>query len=296
LGFGKNSPSGESPLLLPVDDPAMSTSASNVTNLVMGLTPPSGISQSEIPDADQSSSWGRGRRPKAAAALVPALPEMWSDGALAPQPYYTTSPGAKSPRALSPASARSGEPVASSASSMISSNWRSSTSASSSASTSYSNNSSPSVSTAATSVSASSWRTQASNQSNPNNQRSLVTKYGNPPQQPIPKNIKIMSGVPWELGQLPRPMHPNPFGDIFGSPTARKPRMRKPEDQLDTIVERSVKSPRAAVPISESPEATESQLDLEQEEAVDEDGDGALKKVQKGQINALTKMLSALRR
>jgi len=91
-------------------------------------------------------------------------------------------------------------------------------------------------------------------------------------------------------------MHPNPFGDIFGSPPARKPRMRKPEDQLDTIVERSVKSPRAAVPISENPEATESQLDLEQEEAVDEDGDGAPKKVQKGQINALTKMLSALRR
>jgi hypothetical protein len=39
----------------------------------------------------------------------------------------------------------------------------------------------------------------------------------------------------------------------------------------------------------------ESHLDLEQE-AVDEDEDGAPKKVQKGQINALAKMLSALRR
>lgn len=105
-----------------------------------------------------------------------------------------------------------------------------------------------------------------------------------------------MSEMPWELDQLPRQMRPDPVGDIFGSPPAsRKQRMRKPKDQLDTIAERSGMSPRAAVPISESQEAMESHLDLEQE-AVDEDEDGAPKKVQKGQINALAKMLSALRR
>jgi len=105
-----------------------------------------------------------------------------------------------------------------------------------------------------------------------------------------------MSGVPWELDQLPRQMHPNPVGDIFGSPPAsRKQRVRKPKDQLDTIAERSGTSPRAAIPVSESQEAMESHLDLEQE-AVDEEEDSVPKKVQKGQINALAKMLSALRR
>jgi hypothetical protein len=53
-------------------------------------------------------------------------------------------------------------------------------------------------------------------------------------------------------------------------------------------------SPRTPVPVSESQEAMESNLDLE--EVVDEDEDGVPKKVQKGQINALAKMLSALRR
>jgi hypothetical protein len=89
----------------------------------------------------------------------------------------------------------------------------------------------------------------------------------------------------------------NPVGDIFGSPPApRKQRVRnKPKDQLDTIAERSGMSPKTPVPLSESQEeAMESHLDLE--EVVVEDEDGVPKKVQKGQINALAKMLSALRR
>jgi len=111
----------------------------------------------------------------------------------------------------------------------------------------------------------------------------------------VPKNVKIMAGVPWELDQLPRQMHVNPVGDIFGSPPPpRKQRIRKPKDQLDTIAERTGMSPRTAVPVSESQEAMESHLDLD--EVVDEEAEDVPKKVQKGQINALAKMLSALRR
>jgi len=120
--------------------------------------------------------------------------------------------------------------------------------------------------------------------------------YSDPAQQQMPKNVKFMHGVPWELDQLPRQMHPNPVGDIFGSPPPpRKPRVRKPKDQLDTIAERSGMSPKPAVPVSESQEAVESHLDLEEEVVADEDGQPK-KVVQKGQINALAKMLSALRR
>jgi len=105
-----------------------------------------------------------------------------------------------------------------------------------------------------------------------------------------------MSGVPWELHQLPRQMHLNPVGDIFGSPPPpRKPRVRKPKDQLDTIAERSGMSSRPAEPVPEGQEVIESRSDPEEE--VIEDEEGTPKKVvQKGQINALAKMLSALRR
>jgi hypothetical protein len=100
LGFGRNSSSGEKALASPVDDPssletrpaAMSTTASNVTNLVMGLDPPtpssSGISQSKTADADQSSTCARGRRPKTPAAPVRrgSPPSMFNVAAFANQP------------------------------------------------------------------------------------------------------------------------------------------------------------------------------------------------------------------
>jgi len=106
-----------------------------------------------------------------------------------------------------------------------------------------------------------------------------------------------MNGVPWELDQLPRGQHPNPVGDIFGSPPVRKPRTRKPKDvKLDTINER----PQGSSASQKSPEfrrdAATSTTDLGSGGAV-EDADGHHnRKVQKGQINALAKMLSALRR
>jgi hypothetical protein len=87
----------------------------------------------------------------------------------------------------------------------------------------------------------------------------------------------------------------NPVGDIFGSPPPRKRRVRKkPEDQLHTIAERSGMLPGTPVPVSENQEAMESHLDLE--EVVVRDEDDVPKEVQKGQINALARMLSALRR
>jgi hypothetical protein len=94
-----------------------------------------------------------------------------------------------------------------------------------------------------------------------------------------------MTGVPWELDQLPREMHPNPTGDdIFGSPPMRK-RGRK----LDTINERPINSmPKSSF---QRQDAATSTTDL----GGPDDADGP-KKVQKGQITALAKMLSALRR
>ena len=109
-----------------------------------------------------------------------------------------------------------------------------------------------------------------------------------------------MNGVPWELHEVPRGQYPevNPTSDIFERPAPpRKPRVRntKPQDHLDTISERSNQSPRTALPISESEEAMRSNPDLEEEVYV-EDENGVTRVVQKGQINALAKMLSALRR
>jgi hypothetical protein len=103
-----------------------------------------------------------------------------------------------------------------------------------------------------------------------------------------------MNGVPWELHELPRGQYHNPVGDIFGSPPVRQPRTRKPKDlQLGTIAERppaSQKSPD----FERRVDAATSTTDLSGSPR-EEDGDGP-KKVPKAQINALAKMLSALRR
>jgi len=103
-----------------------------------------------------------------------------------------------------------------------------------------------------------------------------------------------MNGVPWELDQLPRAQHPNPIGDIFGSPPVRKQRTRKPKDvKLDTISERPGQVAARKLPDSQRRDASTSTTDLGN--AGKDEGEG-FKKVQKGQINALAKMLSALRR
>ena len=105
-----------------------------------------------------------------------------------------------------------------------------------------------------------------------------------------------MNGVPWELDQLPRAHHPNPIGDIFGSPPIRKQRTRKPKDvKLDTISERPGQVAARKLPDSQRRDASTSTTDLGSPNAGKDEGEG-FKKVQKGQINALAKMLSALRR
>ncbi|KAL5485413.1 hypothetical protein ACEPAI_8055 [Sanghuangporus weigelae] len=171
-----------------------------------------------------------------------------------------------------------------------------------------------------------------------------------------PPNVKIMTGVPWALDELPRQLHPNPSGDIFGMPpTARKQRVRKPKD-LPTISERPNQAhthnqthnhhnnnnnfnsssaqqqqhpynnsgsrvPPNKSPLSQRVDAARSSTSLhrssgdgvvgvnefgepvvregresdEREREREREG-AAPRKVQKGQINALAKMLSALRR
>ncbi|KAH0827938.1 Pkinase-domain-containing protein [Lanmaoa asiatica] len=285
----------------PVEESAPGT-ASNVTNLIMGLSPvpaphsalPPCISQHspythtpltpQRSPADEAVTWTRGRQPQ------PFNSHTWSTSSCNGHGSGAFSSGNRTDFALS-------STVLSSSANK--SNWRSSMSTTSSASTStsaftrYSNSSTRSISTMATSVSSGSWRaqTKTSGQSGSNK------TYGNNwEQQAIPKNVKIMSGVPWELDQFPRQLHSNPVGDIFGQPPQRKPRTRKPKDpKLDTICERSGAPPKQ--PVHQRRDAATSTTDLDGVREVSETGsDGVPKKVQKGQINALAKMLSALRR
>ena len=100
--------------------------------------------------------------------------------------------------------------------------------------------------------------------------------------------VVVMDGVPWELNELPRQLHPKPHGDIFGQPPAPRPaRTRKVKGQasLGTINETAG---GARV------DAGTSTTDLHEDANGEEHRDGH--KVQKGQINALAKMLGALRR
>ncbi|KAF4620704.1 hypothetical protein D9613_000552 [Agrocybe pediades] len=307
LSFGKTSASA-------LANAAAATAAAGRVSPVEEVSPPSSLdlspSQAKATTAsnsepDVASTWSRGRRARDMHAPATLKVPSRSPGYALP----STSPTASqeqwnhhdrpSQRAISPNSTRSGRrTVGSSASSVVSSNWRSSMSTSSSAGTStsaftrYSNSSARSVSTTATSVSsAASWRTSVKASST--HSSSTGYSHGN-----LPKNIKIMDGVPWELDQLPRGQHPNPVGDIFGAPPIRKQRTRKPPKdlKLDTITERPAtgfgnvqKSPQNL-----RQDAATSTTDLAG--TAKEEGADGVKKVQKGQINTLAKMLSALRR
>jgi hypothetical protein len=149
-----------------------------------------------------------------------------------------------------------------------------------------------SISTTATSVSAASWRTNGKQPSISSNASSSYSATGG--YTTVPKNIKIITGVPWELDQVPRQQYSNPSGDIFGAPPPRKQRTRKNKDvKLDTINERPA-GPKSSETVRK--DAMTSTTDLPDLDGVKEDGEGGVKKVHKGQINALAKMLSALRR
>lgn len=112
-----------------------------------------------------------------------------------------------------------------------------------------------------------------------------------------------MNGIPFELGEPPRQMHPSAVGGVSGTLPSQRKRGNSTggrsnnqttgatENKLDTISER---------PIGLSMDASTSTTDLSNGAGVSKDGDildgVGPKKVQKGQINALAKMLSALRR
>lgn len=282
LGFGRTSSTGKSEDVTPETVRSEKTAtAANVSNLIMGLTstpvPPS-QSQTGI----DAPTWARGRQTKGHQTEAPFRRGTLIHGHESWAP--SSPPSTHGARATSPSSSiRShGQNLSSSASSITSSNWRSSMASSAGTSTSaftrYSNSSVRSVSTAATSVSSSSWRSNAKPPS------THEVPSGN-----VPKNIKLMSGVPWELGQAPREITGE---DGFGSPPPRTKRPRKPKDsKLDTISERPFTKPSPRM------DASTSTTDLNGN-AVDvgEEGVDGPKKVAKGQINALAKMLSALRR
>ncbi|KAM6502409.1 CAMK/CAMK-unique protein kinase [Amanita muscaria] len=273
LGFGKTSSvtaasdefTASSSLDLGSTGVSTSTTATNVSNLIMSLNP----AQAQ-PIKTEDESGARGRRSRGAFNERPTLAEMDSE------------------RATSPHSNRSGRPLASGASSIASSNWRASMSttssagASTSAFTRYSNSSARSISTAATSVSSTSWRTSVKSTSN-------HTTYST-----LPKNVKPMTGVPWELDEVPRGQYPFPHGDIFGSPPQpRKQRPRKQKDpKLDTISERPTGHKAAE---HQRRDASTSTTDLARLATAKDDSEQT-KRLPKGQINALAKMLSALRR
>ena len=308
----------------------MSAIASNVTSLIMGLdAPPNPRSHAVgnvIPSnaaENASSTWSRGRRGRESQESLhgpqPRTPAFLLSDPVLPQDSWS---GYVDKRATSPNSTRSSirpcAAVGSSASSVISSNWRSSMSStattssagtSTSAFTRYSNSSARSISTTATSVSSTSWRTSV---------KPMSTTNSAYPQGNIPKNIKsesllpsylfidlrqlffsfffsVMDRMPWVLDELPRSQHSNPVGDIFGSPPVRKQRTRKaPKDlKLDTITERPTAHGQRSSPENLRRDASTSTTDLGNGLTTDADG---VKKVQKGQINALAKMLSALRR
>jgi len=282
----------------------MSAIASNVTSLIMGLdAPPNPRSHAVgnvIPSnaaENASSTWNRGRRGRESQESLHG-PQLRTPAFLLSDPLPQDSwSGYVDKRAISPNSTRSSirpcATVGSSASSVISSNWRSSMSStattssagtSTSAFTRYSNSSARSISTTATSVSSTSWRTSV---------KPVSTTNSAYPPGSIPKNIKIMDHMPWVLNELPRNQHSNP--DIFGSPPVRKQRTRKsPKDlKLDTITERPIAHGQRSSPEHLRRDASTSTTDLGNGFTTDADG---VKKVQKGQINALAKMLSALRR
>ncbi|KIY65667.1 Pkinase-domain-containing protein [Cylindrobasidium torrendii FP15055 ss-10] len=236
----------------------MSATASNVASLIMGLDAPPALPLSSSPPEDEP--W-RGRRGRASPSLSPHSAGRDAIPKLSPSPHR----------------------IASSASSTASNNWRSSMSTTSSGafSSRYSNSSASvkSMSTTATSVSNGSWR--AGPKSMHSNQSST---YSQGPYQNVPKNIKIMDGVPWELDELPRGQYVDTDGDLFGTPPVRKRRTRKGKDApLGTISER----PKIDVAVAAG-------------EVVSDDdtspGGTPSGKAQRGQINTLAKMLSALRR
>jgi hypothetical protein len=168
---------------------SVSKTASNVTGLIMGLSP---LPHSAPPFSDDNQLTGnRGRRGMPYASSNASSKSLALSSSPSPESReHRAFPDRRYHRGVSPSSMRSARPVASSASSVVSGNWRSSMSTMSSAGTStsaftrYSNSSMRSVSTAATSVSSTSWRTSVKSSQSPTSNNTGYTT--------LPKNIKSM--------------------------------------------------------------------------------------------------------
>ena len=104
----------------------------------------------------------------------------------------------------------------------------------------------------------------------------------------------VMNDVPWELGQMPRQHYPNPIAGEAPPSTPRKQRVRNRKDPLDTIAERSGQSPKPNPMLEEALSIGTVSADADEEVTIDEND--VPKKTKKDQINALAKMLAALRR
>ncbi|KAF8497668.1 hypothetical protein JB92DRAFT_3084649 [Gautieria morchelliformis] len=293
----------------PAPSDTTSATAHNVSSLIMGLNPTSSPPKSE--------PWGRGRRkeprargsspwradPKLTLPVVSRGPQFERWGGDASRSSSALVGMEKlGERGSSPNSTRGRATPQSGASS---SNWRTSSSASSisggttasSAFTRFSNGSVRSVSTVATSVSAnSSWR-NAQKEPDVTAAAALPLPPGKKQKPPLPSppaNLKIISGVPWELNELPRGCHVRPHEHVFAPPPLRytmktQARAQAAAGALDTISERSNASKSS--PVYQRAEVSASTSDVG---STDGHSDGP-KKVQKGQINALAKMLSALK-
>lgn len=116
------------------------------------------------------------------------------------------------------------------------------------------------------------------------------------PRRP-PVNVKVMSGIPWELDELPRQMHPSvngkmPMGHIHGVPprNAKRNGGAPPKPPaLDTISERPKGLRRPTSPGGESG-------DSDGQTSPVEPPPNQQKKVQKAQINTLAKILTSFKK
>ncbi|KAF6759379.1 hypothetical protein DFP72DRAFT_133984 [Ephemerocybe angulata] len=125
---------------------------------------------------------------------------------------------------------------------------------------------------------------------------SSTSNYARRPRSTDPRNVKPIVGIPWELDQLPRQVKYAPAPkDTSRQPPSRKKQSKKGDPSLSTIIEpaSSSKSPGTVQEDTTGTENTHS-LDFSDEE----DGpEGSVpRKVRKGQIQALSKMLAALRK
>lgn len=283
---------------------SISTASSNIA-----FTPPPLTANIGSSSASDSSWRGRqpastarwsGSSPSPAPTVRSGLNDRWVDRSPASSVYSS-----RSTATTVPTWRNQGSAPASAASSMY--NGSAPSSSASSAFTRFRNGSEMSFSTTATTVSASSafnaggvggvlGKDKPQAPSRAASIKSVPPPPAKSAQRPRNVNVKVMPGIPWELDELPRQMHPNvngkmPQGHIHGVPPPRRNKHSSPvPPQLATITERPKGSKLRGRPSSPGGESGES------------DGVGSpveqpqqQKKVQKAQVNALAKLLTSFK-